>query len=358
MHELPGSATPHLDVSVRRPLGRAGDAARAHADGGGRGPPRRPAGRRARLGQEPAGARVRARGGRGRRARALRRLRRGRAHAVRAVRRGARSPHARHRPRRAAGSRWAPRAASSRGCSPTCRRASATCRSRSRPIRTPSAIGCTRRSPTCSSALSRPAGAARARGRALGRRLDAPAPAPPGPRRRPRARAAARHLPRHRGRPPGHALARRSPTCAAPTTSSGCGSPASPTRRSASSSATPRAATLGAGPPELAQAICELTGGQPLPRLRAVARAWSRPASWRSSTAAIRPTRPLAELGTPESVREVVSQRLSRLAPAPPTSWSSPPPPDRSSALDVVRGPPASTSPTCSPRSTRPSAAA
>jgi DNA-binding CsgD family transcriptional regulator len=31
---------------------------------------------------------------------------------------------------------------------------------------------------------------------------------------------------------------------------------------------------------------------------------------------AIRPTRPLAELGTPESVREVVSQRLSRLAPA------------------------------------------
>ena len=30
----------------------------------------------------------------------------------------------------------------------------------------------------------------------------------------------------------------------------------------------------------------------------------------------IRPTRPLAELGTPESVREVVSQRLSRLAPA------------------------------------------
>ena len=48
---------------------------------------------------------------------------------------------------------------------------------------------------------------------------------------------------------------------------------------------------------------------------------------------AIRLTRPLAELGTPESVREVVSQRLSRLAPRDHRRCSSsPPPPDRSSS--------------------------
>ena len=42
---------------------------------------------------------------------------------------------------------------------------------------------------------------------------------------------------------------------------------------------------------------------------------WSRPGRSRSPAAASRVTRPLSELGTPESVREVVSQRLSRLAP-------------------------------------------
>ncbi len=152
-------------------------------------------------------------------------------------------------------------AASSRACSPTCRPGSATCRRRSRPTRTPSATGCTRRSPTCSPGLSAPAGAARARGRPLGRRPDAPAPAPPRARRRQRARAPARHLPRHRGRRAGDALARRSPTCAAPTTSSGCGSPASPTRRSTEFVRHAAGGDAGAGPPELARAIGELTDG-------------------------------------------------------------------------------------------------
>ena len=51
--------------------------------------------------------------------------------------------------------------------------------------------------------------------------------------------------------------------------------------------------------------------GQPLPGLRAVARAGRDRRS--RADGAIRLTRPLAELGTPESVREVVSQRLARL---------------------------------------------
>ena len=42
---------------------------------------------------------------------------------------------------------------------------------------------------------------------------------------------------------------------------------------------------------------------------------WSRPGLVEIVDGAIRLTRPLSELGTPESVREVVSQRLSRLAP-------------------------------------------
>ena len=87
------------------------------------------------------------------------------------------------------------------------------------------------------------AGAARARGRPLGRRADAPAPAPPDARGRARARAGARHVPRHRGRRARARSRRRSPTCGAPTTSSGCGSPGSPATRSPSSSAAPPAAS-------------------------------------------------------------------------------------------------------------------
>ncbi len=89
-------APPHLDVPVRRSLGRARDA--AHADA---------AGPRARAAAWccSAASRARARAGSsasspreaadGRRARPLRRLRRRRAHAVRAVRRGARPARAR-----------------------------------------------------------------------------------------------------------------------------------------------------------------------------------------------------------------------------------------------------------------------
>ena len=86
-------------------------------------------------------------------------------------------------------------------------------------------------------------------------------------------------------------------------------------RRWRSSCGAPRAATLGAGLPELARAISDLTEGNAVPRLRALARArrdraWSRSPTARSGS----PARS-AELGTPESVREVVSQRLARLAP-------------------------------------------
>ena len=51
-----------------------------------------------------------------------------------------------------------------------------------------------------------PARTARDRGRALGRRPDAASPSSPRARGRERAPAAARHVPRHRGRPAGHAL--------------------------------------------------------------------------------------------------------------------------------------------------------
>ena len=72
---------------------------------------------------------------------------------------------------------------------------------------------------------------------------------------------------------------------------------------------------LGAGPPELARTISDLTDGNAVPRLRAVARARRdrrrRGRRRRDAADARRST----ELGTPESVREVVSQRLARLAP-------------------------------------------
>jgi DNA-binding CsgD family transcriptional regulator/tetratricopeptide (TPR) repeat protein len=70
----------------------------------------------------------------------------------------------------------------------------------------------------------------------------------------------------------------------------------------------------GAGPPELAHAISELTGGNPF----LVCELWRglvETALVEVVDGAIRLTRPLTELGTPQSVREVVSQRLSRLAP-------------------------------------------
>ena len=71
----------------------------------------------------------------------------------------------------------------------------------------------------------------------------------------------------------------------------------------------------GAGQPELARAIGELTGGNAF-LVCELWRALVETGIVEVVDGTIRPTRPLAELGTPESVREVVSQRLSRLAPA------------------------------------------
>ena len=71
----------------------------------------------------------------------------------------------------------------------------------------------------------------------------------------------------------------------------------------------------GPGPPELARAIGELTGGNAF-LVCELWRALVETGIVEVADGTIRPTRPLAELGTPESVREVVSQRLSRLAPA------------------------------------------
>jgi DNA-binding CsgD family transcriptional regulator/tetratricopeptide (TPR) repeat protein len=74
-------------------------------------------------------------------------------------------------------------------------------------------------------------------------------------------------------------------------------------------------AGAGAGQPELARAIGELTGGNAF-LVCELWRALVETGIVEVVDGSIRPTRPLAELGTPESVREVVSQRLSRLAPA------------------------------------------
>jgi DNA-binding CsgD family transcriptional regulator/tetratricopeptide (TPR) repeat protein len=71
---------------------------------------------------------------------------------------------------------------------------------------------------------------------------------------------------------------------------------------------------VGAGPPELTRAISELTGGNAF----LVCELWRALVETRFVEVAdgsIRLTRPVTQLGTPESVREVVSQRLSRLAP-------------------------------------------
>jgi DNA-binding CsgD family transcriptional regulator/tetratricopeptide (TPR) repeat protein len=71
---------------------------------------------------------------------------------------------------------------------------------------------------------------------------------------------------------------------------------------------------LDAGPPELVHAIGELTGGNPF-LVCELWRALVETQLVEVVDGAIRLTGPLTQLGTPESVREVVSQRLSRLAP-------------------------------------------
>ena len=80
-------------------------------------------------------------------------------------------------------------------------------------------------------------GSAGDRGRALGRRADATAAAPSRPLAvGRRAGARVRDVPRHRCRGAGNALARRWPTCGGPTTSCACGGRTLPTRRWANSS--------------------------------------------------------------------------------------------------------------------------
>ncbi len=68
------------------------------------------------------------------------------------------------------------------------------------------------------------------------------------------------------------------------------------------------------GLPELAEAIADLTGGNPF----LVCELWRAVVETKLVDVVdgcLQLTRPLTELGTPESVREVVSQRLARLAP-------------------------------------------
>ena len=85
---------------------------------------------------------------------------------------------------------------------------------------------------------------------------------------------------------------------------------------------------------------------------------WSRPGVVEVADGTIRLTRPLTELGTPESVREVVSQRLARLAPRTTDLLELAATAGAEFELDVVRrAAGARRSPSCSPRSTRPSAA-
>ena len=71
---------------------------------------------------------------------------------------------------------------------------------------------------------------------------------------------------------------------------------------------------LGTGPPELAQVIRNLTDGNAF-LVCELWRALVETQFVEIADAKIRLTRPVTDLGTPDSVREVVSQRLSRLAP-------------------------------------------
>ena len=246
-------------------------------------------------------------------ARPLRRLRRGRAHALR--RRSSRrstSSRARSSPT-SCGAALGPAAASSRGCSPTSPRVSAGSRRRPTPTRTPSATACTRRSPTCSPASAdggRCCSCSRTRTGPTRRRSPScatwPAPA--------RARGCSCSPPSATPRPTCPTPSpRRSPTCAAPRTSCGC-------------------ALAGLSGDEVAEFVRRAGGAEPartprarggdpradrrqrVPRLRALARA-GRDRGGRARRRRVPRHRPPEELGTPESVREVVSRRLARLAP-------------------------------------------
>ena len=226
MPDLPGFASPHLGVSVRRALGRAGDAARRSCRA-----PRARAGGSSSLGGEPGSGKSRlvrefaARGG----AATARSSSTARATPSCARRTGpfveALERLARPSTRPSCGPRSAPAAASSPACSPISPSGSA---SLPPPVRADPDTERHRLHTAVTDLLDR----CHARAPALlvledghwADALDAAAPPPPGARRRRRARAPARHLPRHRGGRAGGARPRRSPTSAGPTTSSGCGS--------------------------------------------------------------------------------------------------------------------------------------
>ena len=325
----------------------------------GRGPPGRAAGRRGRLGQEPARARVRA-------------------------------------PRRRATARSSSTAPATRSCArPTGRssRRSTSSRASTEPDELRAALGTDGR--RADAAAARPAarvgelpapveadpdterhrlhtavadllaGVSRARPVLLvledGHWADAPtlaAPAPPRARGRRRAAAAARHLPRHRGRRPGRAVgdARRpAPLRRRRAAAARRACPASEVtefvRRAAGGE-------LGAGPPELARAISELTGGNAF-LVCELWRALVETGVVEIAGGAVRLTRPPAELGTPgERARGRQPAARAAARPGPATCSSSPRPPAREFELDVVRrAAGVGGAPSCSPRSTRPSAA-
>ena len=357
---LPGSLRLDLDLPVRRALGRAGDAPHADAARGGRGPPGRAGRRRAGLGQEPARARVRRRGGE---EGAL--VLYGACDAVvrtpyGPVRRGARPARAGHSTpselRAALGAGGGELTRLLPDLPRSDRRAAGAGRGRPRHRAPPPPHG--RDRPARERQPRRPV-AARARGRALGRRPDAPAPAPPGALRRSARAAGARDIPRHRGGRAGGALGdarrpaplrRRRPAAARRALRRRGRRVRAPRRRrrTRARAARARRATIHDLTEGNAFLVCELwralveTGAVEVGRRRDPADAAAR----RSSAA-------------PESVREVVSQRLSRLAP------------QTTDLLELAavgrdgvrarRRPPRRrprASPSCSPRSRRRSAAA
>ncbi len=155
-------------------------------------------------------------------------------------------------------------------------------------------------------------GAARAGGRPLGRRSH---PAPPAPARAGRERADAACSPRSgTPRPTCRPTSRRrSPTCAA-TTPSGWASTGSPATRWRSSCEARRGRSWVPRCSALAAAIRELTDGNAF-LVCELWRALEETGAVEVVDGTIRVTGSPAELGSPESVREVVSQRLSRLKP-------------------------------------------
>ena len=358
MHDLPGPLhfTPPFPF-----VGRTAELERLRTlmpRGGRRGAPGRPARRRAGLGQEPAGARVRAAR---RRATACCVLY-GACDAVvrtpvRPVRGGARPARADAGARRAA-----------RGARPRRRRA-VPAAARSRRARRPAPAGgqgrSRHRAPPPALGRDRPA---RRRDAARGRRCSCSRTGTGRTRRRCcccatwRApgrcacccsRRSATPRPTSRSRCP-----RRSPTCAA-TTSSGSGSAASPTPTSPSSSAAPAAASSARSRARSPRAIHDLTEGNAF-LVCELWRALVETGTVELAGGTIRVTPPARpSSASPESVREVVSQRLARLAPRTDRPARARGDGRRASSSSTSSGaPPGSGSPSCWPRSTRASAAA